>query len=141
MTKLKMIGSQPVRTTQGDELVVAKVKGSTNLLDAFAVAASAESVIGDSAVVDLDGVETLAITASAAFDAAATAGITVNVYTSVDGQAWDTVPFTSFQLAVSAGVTVQKTMSVDPAARYLAVTVKNDDTGVAVTTTVDAVTQ
>ena len=124
-----------------DEPAQVKSKTVTDLLTSQTVNASAESTLGNSAQLDLDGVESLAITADVTYNSSATQGVTVKVFTSYDGTNYDDDTFDSFDPSFSAGSSVQKTVAVDPSARYLKVTVQNKDTGQSVTVTVKAVTQ
>ena len=124
-----------------DEPAQVKSKTVTDLLTSQTVNASAESTLGNSAQLDLDGVESLAITVDATYNSSATQGVTVKVFTSYDGTNYDDDIFDSFDPSFSAGSSVQKTVAVDPSARYLKVTVQNKDTGQSATVTVKAVTQ
>jgi hypothetical protein len=84
-----------------------------------------------SSVLDIGYKAILAITVRATYNASATKGIRCDIYTSPDNVNWDTDVYASFEPSFAAGATVQKTVLIDPTARYLKVVVVNLDTSYA----------
>jgi len=89
------------------------------------LAASAEEIIGNIGFVKP---RTMTVTARVNYNAAATAGIRVNLYFSPDGKNYDTVPYTSFDVNLTAGATIQETHIIDaPEEGYMKISVENLD--------------
>jgi len=85
-----------------------------------------ERVLGN---INLQRTRTLTVTVRVRYDPGATAGVRVNLYYSVDGDLYDTVPYTYYDVNFSAGETVQETKIIDaPEEGFLEVRVKNLDT-------------
>jgi len=72
---------------------------------------------------------TLSVTARVKFHASATNNCTIYIYYSPDGQHWDTIAYTSFDLTLDAGNYVQRTVPIDvPEHGYIKIKVANNDT-------------
>lgn len=65
------------------------------------------------AAIDVSDAETVAITVKCKYNGSATAGITVNLFTSPNKEDWDTDAYSSFITSFTAGATIQKTVIVD----------------------------
>ena len=105
------------------------------LLTAKVIAGGA-SFEGD--VIDLQNVQSLAVTLEALYHAAATAGISVEVLTSYDNTTWDTVqdPWAlTLEPSFLANVTRVRTTTLDSGPRYAKLRVTNLDGVNAVTVT------
>jgi len=81
----------------------------------------------NSKVVDIGYQAILALTIRVTYHSAATSGIRCDVYSSSDRANWDTDLYAQFSPSFAAGATRQKTVLIDPTARYLRVTVVNLD--------------
>jgi len=91
------------------------------------LAASAENIIGNLTLVMP---RTITITARVKYNAAASQGLKVKLFFSPDGENYDTVAYTSFDVNFSAGAAVQETKIIDaPETGYLRISVQNLDTG------------
>lgn len=73
-------------------------------------------------------VNSVAVTCSAAYNASATAGVTVDLYASPNGTTWDTDAFATFAPDFVAGATKQKTVLVDVGpVKAISIVVSNGD--------------
>ena len=78
------------------------------------------------------GTGRLDLTVRADYGAGATAGLTVDVFTSTDGVNWDTLPFATHGPTLSAGAAVQETFQDDyTGIGWVAATARNTDASVA----------
>ncbi len=102
----------------------------TKLTSEVTIAASASNT---SSVYETKDAQKLAISVKATFHASATKGITVYVYTSPDGDNYDTDELFSFEPSFTAGSSIQKTAFFDPDMQEMKVKVTNNDTGQSVT--------
>jgi len=78
-------------------------------------------------MLSMEDVKMMAVTISVAYDPSATAGVEVRLYSSPDGIAVDTDPFTTFAPTFTPGQTKQKTVLIDPSVNYLLVEIANLD--------------
>ena len=77
---------------------------------------------------------TFTVTVGVTFGAQATGDARVDVYTSPNGVDWDTIVYTSFDLAVSAGEYIQRTVNIDPPEHgWISIRIVNEDASVAIT--------
>lgn len=77
---------------------------------------------------------TLSITARCTFNASGTSDATVYIYYSPDGNNWDTIAYTSFNLTVDAGNAVQRTLPIDtPEHGYIKIKITNGDSTYTIT--------
>lgn len=84
--------------------------------------------IASGGAINLVRTRTVSITAKVKFHGSATGDVRVDLYYSPDGKNWDTVAYTTFDIAVSAGVNVQRTAIIDaPEHGYLEVRLVNED--------------
>lgn len=100
---------------------------TTTMLSLSTLGANSTTGLEDCTAVDCKEAVSLALTVRCAYDASASEGCTVRIYGSPDGANYDTVELTLFENEFSPGKTRQKTVFVDPAARFLKATVRNDD--------------
>jgi len=110
-------------------MAVAKTK--TDLIGTDITKTSiAASSSAESSALDCSSYVGIIIGVEAVFNASATAGVKVEIFSSpVDetSPSWDTIPFVEFEIGVSAGATVQKSIRVGPEVKYLKVKVTNQD--------------
>lgn len=106
---------------------------TTTILSNTAAAASGTTAIADCAAVDGSSVVALGIEAVMTFNASATAGATIKVFTSADGTNYCTVPTQEYDVAVSAGATVRHSFTVLPGHKAYKVVVANLDTAQSIT--------
>lgn len=139
--KLIVLGLQPVRVRDNDVLVVGKQKASAVLLTEVTVQEASETNLAASAEVDLDGVESLALTIKVVYHASATVGVVLKVWTSPTGSDYDSDAYTTFTPSFAANGTKQKTRTIDPSPGKLKVTVENLDSAEDAVVTVTAVYQ
>jgi len=77
---------------------------------------------------------TVTFTVRTTFNASATGDLRADVFFSPDGENWDTIVYTSFDIAVTAGGTVQRSVNVDPPEHgYLKMDLVNEDQTYAIT--------
>lgn len=89
------------------------------------IAASGKKATSD---IVLTKCRTLSISARVTYNASATATARVNLYYSADGNNFDTIPYTYFDIDLTAGGTVQETKIIDaPEHGYLKFEVENLD--------------
>lgn len=87
-----------------------------------------------SSIIDLTRMRTVSIQARCAYHANAINSTRVYVYLSVNGDYWDTVAFTYFDVDVTAGAIVQKSQLIlSPEHGYMCFGVKNRHTNLNVT--------
>ena len=95
------------------------------------LALSSEKDIGN---VKLYRIETFTITTRVKYNAAATAGLRLNMYFSPDEKNYDTIPYAYYDIDFTAGGTVQETKIVDaPEQGDMMVSVSNLDAAQAAT--------
>ena len=105
----------------------------TILTDA-SLAGGATTTMAACTALSLVGCNRLALTVRASYHADSTSGLTVYIYTSTDNSVWDTDELTSFEPSFTAGGTVQKTVFIDPDAKYMKVRITNKQADEVVTT-------
>lgn len=99
--------------------------------EAASVAASTELILGQ---LNMQEMRDLIVTTQVTYHASATAGLTLNLYYSPDGELWDTVPYAYYVVNLTAGSTVRESAIIDaPAVGYLKVAVSNGDASYAAT--------
>lgn len=95
---------------------------------AFYDASIAAAGTTQAGVVRLIKTRTLSVTTRTTYNASATGALRVYLYYSPDGEHFDTVPYTYFDVTITAGATVQETKSVDmPEHGYIAFKLYNQD--------------
>jgi len=109
------------------------IKDVKEILADASLAESATTALADCTVLNLAGVKTLALSVRCTYADGSSTGITVNLYTSIDNSVWDTDVLTSFEPSFTTNTTVQKTVFIDPDAKYLKARVTNKDDTYAVT--------
>ena len=105
----------------------------TILTDA-SLAGGATTTMAECIALSLVGCNRLALTVRCTYHASSTSGITVYIYTSTDNSVWDTDELTSFEPSFTANTTVQKTVFIDPDAKYMKVRITNKQADQVVTT-------
>ena len=81
-----------------------------------------------------DLARTLLLTGRCTYNASGTLAMRVNLYFSPDGNNFDTVPYTYFDITITAGADVQRSVIVDPPENgYLVPEVENLDTAYTIT--------
>lgn len=113
-----------VETVDGSLAKIIEDKTVTAIVDVLTIAGGATET---SDVIDLGLSGYLALTIRVTYDGGATAGVRCDVFTSPDNTNWDTDTYAEFSPAFTAGATKQKTVLVDPTARYIRVNVVNLD--------------
>lgn len=104
----------------------ADIKSQQEVLNLPSLAASGTK---NSAPIRAFGVRTLTVTGQVTFNASATLGAIVNVFTSPDGKNWDTIAYATVPLTLSAGNKVQRTVLIDlPEQGYIRFQLQNLDT-------------
>lgn len=98
-----------------------------DLIENLTVAHSSESSLDDCTTLGLNNAESLAISIQVTYNAAASSGCRVHIYTSIDGESWDTEELTHFDPEFTAGATVRKTAYIYPRTEFVKVTVENLD--------------
>ena len=84
------------------------MKNPLGSIDSLAL--STEKTIGN---LQLYRTETFTVTTRVVYNAAATAGIRLNMYFSPDAKNYDTIPYAYYDIDFTAGATVQETKIVD----------------------------
>lgn len=88
----------------------------------------------ESEVIDLRAMRTLSIAVRCTYGAGPPSALRAHILTSADGDNWDTVDFTSFDVNVTASTAVQETQLIDtPEWGFLRVRVENLDASTAAT--------
>ena len=108
-------------------------KTVTTIYSAASLAANTESALADCTVQDLSTTTQLALTIRCTYNASGTKAALVKVWTSSDNANYDTEVLTSFENGFAAGATKQKTVYINPDAKYIKCTVLNQDTSYAIT--------
>jgi len=122
------------------------IRLSYNILTLNSLAGGAASALADCLTVFLYHAKSIELTAEETYHASATAGGRLYLYSSADGQNWDTKPIETRTLAFTAGNTRRETFTPGDAvqgARFIKVTIENLDatytmTDVKVTATLGA---
>lgn len=112
------------QTEDGSLTKIIDDKTVTKIVDVVSIGNGATET---SDVIELPLSGYLALTIRATYDGAATDGIRCDVFTSPDNTNWDTDTYAEFSPTFLAGATYQKTILVDPSARYIRVNVVNLD--------------
>jgi len=95
------------------------------------LAASGTQIIGN---LDCRKVRTVSITCRATYNASATDAVRVNLYFSPDGENYDTIPYTYFDVDVTVSEACQETAIIDfPEHGYMKIEAYNQDSSYAAT--------
>lgn len=115
-------------------------KRSYPIIDETSIAKSASTALVDCTEIPTEGVKSLALTVEATFNASATSGIKIHIYTSYDAVNWDTEEQKDAEgnpvfgaMPFIAGSTQRITKYIPSDARFIKVTVENLDTTYLVT--------
>jgi len=76
----------------------------------------------------IEGLYTLDVQGYIDYAGTANAGVKINMYASLDGVQFDTIPFDTFTLTLSAGNEVRRTYRVDPTGMYIRFEIENPGT-------------
>ena len=95
------------------------------------LSASGTQIIGN---LDCRKVRTVTITCRATYNGSATSAVRVNLYFSPDGENYDTIPYTYFDVDVTVSVACQETAIIDfPEHGFMNIEIYNQDSSYAAT--------
>jgi hypothetical protein len=103
-------------------------KSVTTSMSNQTVQENSEYAVASATAVDLSTALQAEVTAEVTYNASATLGATIRVYTSRDNTNWDTYPAEEIDMPFTAGATVRYSSQISAAAKYVKATVKNLDT-------------